>query len=94
MPSVTTSMLYFVYVLESLKDKNKYVGFTTDLRRRLQEHGDGESFSTKSRLPFKLIYYGACSDKEDACRREIYLKTTRGRRFLAKRLKTYHQSKL
>ncbi len=42
----------------------------------------------------KLIYFEACTNEDDAKRREDYLKTTRGRRFLAKRLKSYYKSKL
>ncbi|MBI4134690.1 MAG: GIY-YIG nuclease family protein [Candidatus Sungbacteria bacterium] len=87
-------MLFWVYILESLKDGDRYVGYTTDLRRRLEEHNRGESFSTKPRMPLKLIYCEGCTDEQDAKRREGYLKTTRGRRFIAKRLKVYYQSKL
>ena len=95
MPSATTSIMFFyVYVLESLKDKKRYIGYTTNLPRRIEEHKKGLSLATKPRLPMKLIYFEACTNKQDAERREEYLKTTRGRRFLAKRLKTYYQSKL
>lgn len=93
MPSTTTSTLlfYYVYVLESLKDKKRYIGFTNNLKKRLEEHGKGLTFSTKPRLPFKPIYFEACTDYEDAKRREHYLKTTGGRRFLAKRLIAYYK---
>ena len=93
MPRATTSTFY-VYVLESLKDKNRYIGFTTDLKRRITEHQKGLSFATKPRLPMKFIYCEICTNEIDARRREEYLKTTRGNRFLAKRLKSYYQSKL
>lgn len=83
-------MFFYIYILESAKDKERYVGYTSNLVRRIEEHKKGLSFSTKSRLPMKLIYFEACTNQEDAKRREIYLKTTRGRRFLAKRLKTYY----
>ena len=83
-----------MYVMESLKDKKRYIGFTTSLQKRIEEHQKGLSFSTKPRLPMKLIYFEACTNEEDANRREDYFKTTRGSRFLAKRLKTYYQSKL
>ncbi|MBI4132908.1 MAG: GIY-YIG nuclease family protein [Candidatus Sungbacteria bacterium] len=86
--------MYFVYVLQSLRDGNKYVGFTTNLEQRLSEHNRGRSFATKSRLPLELIYFEASRNEEDARRREGYLKTTRGRRFLAKRLKVFSRSKL
>jgi len=95
MPGATTLITFFyVYVLESIKDKKRYIGFTTNLKKRIKEHQKGLSFSTKSRLPMKLIYFEACTNEEDAKRREEYFKTTRGRRFLAKRLKSYYKSKL
>ncbi|PIR72534.1 MAG: excinuclease ABC subunit C [Candidatus Nealsonbacteria bacterium CG10_big_fil_rev_8_21_14_0_10_36_24] len=90
MPSNTTSSVFFyVYVLESLKDGNKYIGYTNNLKKRLEEHKKGLSFSTKFRLPFKLIYFEGCLNQEDAKRRENYLKTTQGRRFLGLRLLEY-----
>lgn len=82
-------MFFFVYILESLKDNQKYVGFTTNLKRRLEEHRRGSSFATSFRLPFKLIYYEWCLNRQDPRRREHYLKTTQGRRFLGLRLKEY-----
>ena len=94
MPSNTSSRVFFyVYVLESLKDQEKYIGYTNDLKRRIKEHKNGLSFSTKYRLPFKLIYYEACLNKKDAKRRESYLKTTQGRRLLGLRLIEYMHSK-
>jgi putative endonuclease len=95
MPGATTTMVFFyVYVLESLKDKKRYIGFTTNIRKRLEEHQKGKSFATKSRLPMKCIYIEACTNRNDAERREKYLKTTRGRRFLVKRLKSYYSQSL
>jgi len=90
MPGTTTSkMFFYVYVLESLKDGDKYVGFTTDLKKRTEEHNKGRNFSTNPRKPFKLIYSEVCTNEDDARRREKYLKGTGGRRFLAKRLRCY-----
>ncbi len=80
--------MYYVYVLEDA-DGKKYTGYSSDLKRRIQEHARGESFSTRHRRPLSLIYYEACVCESDARRREKYLKTTGGRRFLAKRIKDY-----
>jgi len=94
MPSNTTSsMFFYVYVLESLKDGNRYIGYTVNMKRRIEEHNKGLTFSTKFRLPFKLIYFEGCLDKNDAKRREHYLKTTQGRRFLGLRLLVYKRLK-
>jgi len=92
MPGATTAtMFFYVYILESLKDKKRYIGFTSNLKRRLEEHRKGLTKSVKPRLPMKLIYFEACTNEDDAKRREEYCKTTRGRRFLVKRLKIYYQ---
>jgi putative endonuclease len=43
----------------------------------------------KFRIPFKLIYYEACSSGKDAFAREKYLKSGMGKRYLKNRLKDY-----
>ena len=67
-------MLY-TYVLQSEKDNKFYVGFTKDLKRRVEQHNKGLAESTKNRIPFSLIYYEACLDQNYATKREKYLKS-------------------
>ena len=81
--------MFYVYVLRSESDGGFYIGFTTNLRARLKQHQDGQSFATKSRGPWKLIYYEAYLNQEDALGREKYLKSGSGRRFLKAQLKHY-----
>jgi putative endonuclease len=81
--------MYYCYVLQSKKDNGFYVGFTKDLKLRFEQHTKGHVESTKNRRPLKLIYYEACLNQEDATKREKYLKTYNGRRFLHRRLKSY-----
>ena len=92
--NTTSSMFFYVYVLESLKDYKRYIGYTNNLKKRLEEHKKGLSFSTKFRLPFKLIYFEGCLNMQDAKRREHYLKTTQGRRFLGLRLQEYKRQQM
>lgn len=66
--------MFFVYILKSKKDNNLYIGSTNDLRRRLEEHNSGKSLSTKSRMPFVLVYYEAYAIEDEARRRESSLK--------------------
>ncbi len=82
--------IHWIYILLSLKDKKRYIGYTSDLKNRLKLHNKGKVYSTKYRRPLVLIYTEGCLSEEDARRREKYLKTTGGRRFLAKRLKNYY----
>lgn len=92
MPSRRISNWHYVYVLLSEKDREFYIGYSRDLRKRLQEHNAKKVFSTKSKLPLKLIYVEACLNEEDARRREDYLKTTQGRRFLKLRVRKFLKS--
>lgn len=86
-------IMFYVYILESMKNSELYTGFTIDLRRRLEKHNHGLNLSTKSAAPWKVIYYEACIDKSDATRREQYFKTSQGRRLLKRRLKEYFFNK-
>jgi putative endonuclease len=81
--------MHYVYVLKSQKDGKNYVGFTKNLKLRFEQHNKGLVFSTKNRRPLKLIYYEVCINQKDATRREKYLKTTYGKRYLKNRLKSY-----
>ncbi len=81
--------MYYVYILKSEKDGLFYTGFTNDLNRRVEEHNQGLQESTKNRIPFELIYYEWCLNKEDAITREKYLKSGMGKRYIQNRLKSY-----
>ncbi len=74
---------YCVYVLKSQSDGHLYIGFTTDLHRRLTEHIRGQSDATAPRRPFRLIYCEYHASKPDALRREGYFKTSAGKKALS-----------
>jgi putative endonuclease len=78
---------YYVYVLNSLTKDFIYVGYSTDLRKRLEKHNAKEVLSTKHYSPFELVFFEGYKAMEDAKRREKYLKTTSGKRTLKLMLK-------
>jgi putative endonuclease len=84
--------MYYIYVLQSLKDNKFYTGCTDNLKRRFKEHNNGLVLSTKIRLPFKLVYYEASLSVRDARAREKYLKTGMGKRYIKNRIKDYLNS--
>ena len=86
---MNTKTYCYVYVLRSLSDKMFYVGFTKDLRKRLSLHNGGLIRSTKRRAPFELVYCEGCLDQADATRREKYLKSSWGKRYIKNRLRSY-----
>jgi len=63
-----------MYMLNSIKDGELYIGSTNDLRRRFKEHNAGLVYSTKHRKPFKLVYYESCDDAYSAISREKQIK--------------------
>ena len=81
--------MYYTFVQRSLKDNRFYIGFTSDLKQRFEQHQKGRINSTKDRRPLELIYYEACLDQNDATKREKYLKTYNGKMFLKNGLESY-----
>ena len=84
----------YTYVLLSQKTNQYYTGSTRNLKRRLNEHSQGKSKSTKNLRPLKLIYYEACLNELDARNREKYLKSGWGKRWLKNRLKKFTTSEV
>lgn len=82
-------MFYYVYILQSEKDSNFYVGYTNNLKQRLSFHNEGKVQSTKNRRPLKLVYFEGCLNQQDATRREKYLKTAWGKRYIKSRMSNY-----
>ena len=73
----------FIYVLKSLKNGKRYVG-SKDLlpEDRLKKHNYGSNRFTKGNGPFKLIYQENYPNKTDARKRENFLKSGIGRKYL------------
>ena len=66
--------MFYVYVLQSLKNYGFYIAFAPDLKARFLKHQNGLVRSTKNLLPLDLIYYEAYKSKQDALTREKRLK--------------------
>ncbi|MBI2063670.1 MAG: GIY-YIG nuclease family protein [Candidatus Yanofskybacteria bacterium] len=79
-------MFFYTYVLKSQKDGQLYIGWTTDLNKRVIMHNRGGVGATKYRMPLDLLYYEACKSKTGAISREKQLKTGFGRAYLKRRL--------
>ncbi len=71
-------MQYFVYILQSIKDGNYYIGSTADVDKRLRFHNAGRQRSTRNRIPFILIYTETLPSKKNALIREKQIKAFKG----------------
>jgi putative endonuclease len=76
--------MFFTYVLYSKNFDRYYKGHCKDIEQRLREHNSGKTQSTKSYIPWEIIYFESFETLEDAIKREKYFKTAAGRRFLKK----------
>lgn len=85
-------MFYYVYILQSQKDRSLYVGYTSDLKKRLEKHNNGNSLATKPFRPYELIFYEAFLNRIDAKNREEYLKSGYGRRTIKSIIRKYFEN--
>ena len=77
----------YVYLLQSeAVAGQRYVGMTSDLRKRLAEHNAGKSPHTSKYSPWRVVTYVAFSDEQKAETFERYLKSGSGHAFASKRL--------
>jgi putative endonuclease len=85
-----TKLMWYCYILESLKNKILYKGHTDNLKRRFKEHNEKRGGKyTKKFAPFKLIYYETYIEKADAEQTERFYKTGYGREILKGKIKNY-----
>jgi predicted GIY-YIG superfamily endonuclease len=74
--------MYYVYLIRSKTNPEKtYIGFTSDIEQRLQEHNLGKSFHTADFPPWQLIAYVCFDSKMKAIEFEKYLKSGSGHAF-------------
>lgn len=81
--------MFYIYLLQSQRNQNFYIGYTSNLIKRVKQHNNGENLATRPYRPYKLIFYEAFLNRVDAKNREEYLKSGYGRRTIKKILKRY-----
>ncbi len=74
--------MFFAYILRSLKTDKYYVGNTSDLVRRLHEHNEGKTYSTRTGIPWELVYHEEFTSRRDAVARELEIKSQKSRTFI------------
>ncbi len=77
--------MYYTYILRNSITNRYYIGYTPDLKNRLQKHLSGKVLSTKSNLNYHLEWYCAFKTRDQALAFEQYLKTGSGVAFMKKR---------
>jgi putative endonuclease len=83
--------MFFVYIIQSLRDKSFYIGYTSDLKKRLELHNIGKSKYTSKKIPWKLVYFEEFLDKTEAIKREKFLKLQRNKDFYIKLIENFKE---
>ena len=77
-------MKYFVYILESLKNGKYYIGYSSNLEKRLVRHNQGKTKGNRANAPFKLVFKEEFANSTEARKKELYIKKQKSRVFIQK----------
>jgi len=75
-------MKYYTYILFSKKTNKYYIGYTYNINTRLEKHNLGGTTSTRSGIPWKLMYFETFDSKTEAIKREKEIKNKKSRRYI------------
>jgi len=75
-------MNYFTYILYSSKLDRYYYGQTNDLLRRIAEHNSGITKSTKSGIPWEILYSKSFNTRAEAVKLETKLKKAKNKNYI------------
>jgi putative endonuclease len=81
--------LFFVYILQSLKDNSFYIGECDDLDKRMSKHFDGMSKYSASKRPLRLRYFELLPTRSDAIKREKEIKRKKSRFYIEALIKNW-----
>ena len=76
--------MFFVYIIQSLKDNSFYVGQCEDLDKRISKHNDCFSRYTSGKIPWRLVYFEILESRTEAIKRETEIKKRKSRLYLEK----------
>ncbi len=72
--------MFFVYIIVSeTKGLRFYVGMSQDIEKRIAEHNNGRTKSTKGYRPWTLFFFESCNSRLEARKREKYYKSGVGK---------------
>ena len=74
--------MIYAYVIKSRSKNFRYIGITNDFGRRFKEHNSGKNKSTAKFMPFDFVLKEEYPDYIEARKREKFLKSGQGRKFL------------
>ena len=80
-------LMFYVYIIRSLKDGSYYIGSTSNLGKRIKRHNRGHSISTKNKKPFTLVYKKEYKIRSEAVREERRIKSQKSKIYIENLIK-------
>ncbi|MCK4781928.1 GIY-YIG nuclease family protein [Candidatus Parcubacteria bacterium] len=74
--------MYYVYIIKSLTNNKYYIGYTKNIKERLERHNEGRSRFTKNKGEWILVYQERYNSRGEAIKREKYIKSQKSRKFI------------
>jgi putative endonuclease len=74
--------MFYIYIIYSAKLDRYYVGYTSDVVIRLEQHNTGKSSFTSKASDWKLVYQEQFTSREEAHRRELNIKKKKSRKYI------------
>lgn len=81
--------MFYTYILQSLVSNRYYTGSCANTKNRLCRHNSGKVKSTKSFIPWKLVYEESFQTRSEAVKREQLLKSWKSRKSLERLIAKY-----
>jgi len=81
--------MYYLYILKSKTSEKYYIGQTKDIEHRLFYHNSGYSKSTKSGVPWELVYIENFTNRSDAVKREYNIKNQKSKLYINNLVEKY-----
>ena len=82
--SLRTEIMFYVYIIRSEKNNKYYIGYTSDVERRIEYHNNGMSRYTRNKGRWKLVYKEEYKNKTEALKRENEIKRRKSRKYIEK----------
>ena len=75
---------FITYILKSEKIDKFYIGYTSDIEKRILKHNNGSSNWTRKGIPWQITYTKSFETKAEAMEYEKFLKSLKNKNFLKK----------
>ncbi len=74
--------MFYVYIIQSLKDSSYYIGYSANPISRLEKHNKSRTGYTSRKKPWELVYTEGFEDKSDALKKERFIKAQKSKAFI------------